>query len=132
MPQLQQVILKDRASTPVNHTFNPRNIVGGVGELVETQGVPIGENRLTVSLRKTNNGRYKGTVKLSIPQVATRIIDGIETPVVTRVAYVDLNVDFAGTSSTEERNNAIGLMQSALDPSKVLLNDTLVNLEGVY
>lgn len=132
MPQLQSMVLKDRASTPVNHTFTPRNIVGGVGELVESQGVPVGENRFTISLRKTQNGRYKGVAKLSVPQVATRIIDGVETPVITRVAYVDVQVDFASTSSTEERNNVIGMIQDALSPTNKLVNDTFVNLEGVY
>lgn len=132
MPQLQNAILKDRASTPVNHTFTPRDIKGNVGELVESQGVPVGENRLTVSLRKTANGRYKGVVKLAIPEVATQTINGVSTPVVVRTAYAEVNVDFSATSSEEERNNAIGMLHSALAPTVVLVNDTLVKLEGIY
>ena len=132
MPQLQNAVLKDRATTPVNHTFTPRDIKGNVGELVETRGVPVGENRLTVSLRKTANGRYKGVVKLAIPEVATQTINGVSTPVVVRTAYAEVNVDFSATSSQEERNNAIGMLHSALAPTVVLVNDTLVKLEGIY
>lgn len=132
MPQLQTAVLKDRQATPVNHTFTPRNIVGGVGELVETQGVPIGENRFTISQRKTANGRYKAVIKLAIPEVANQIINGVDTPVIVRTAFVELSTDFASSSSLQERNNAIGMMQSALNPAVVLVNDTLVNLEGIY
>lgn len=132
MPQLQKVVLKDRQSTPVEHTFTPRNIVAGVGELVETQGVPVGENRLTVSLRKTGSGRYKGVVKLTVPTVVTEMINGIETPKIVRSAFGELHVDFASTSSTAERNDLLGLLQSALDSKTAVINDALVNLEGIY
>lgn len=132
MPQLQNAVLKDRQTVPVNHTFTPRNIVGGVGELVESQGVPVGENRLTVSLRKTSNGRYKGVVKLAIPVVASQTVNGVVTPVIVRTAFAELTTDFASTSSQDERNDMIGMLASALAPGVVLINDTLVKLEGIY
>lgn len=132
MPQLQPLILKDRAATPVSHNFAPRNIANGVGELVETSGVPIGEARFTISMRKTPTGRYKGVIKLAVPEVQTEIIDGISRPTVVRTGFAELSVDFAASSTTEERNNVIGMIQDALTPSKALVNDTLVKLEGVY
>lgn len=132
MPQLQTTILKDRATPVADRTFTPRNIVGNVGELVESQGVPVGEGRLTVSLRKTASSRYKGVVKLAVPQVAAQIVNGVSTPIVVRTAYAEVHVDFAATSSQEERNNIVGMIQSALNPSNTLVNGMLVNLEGVY
>nr|URG15408.1 MAG: coat protein [Leviviridae sp.] len=132
MPQLQQMVLQDRANPPVDHTFTPRNIVGGVGELVESQGVPVGEKRFTVSLRKTQNGRYKATLKLAIPVVAAKLVDGISTPTVVRTAYVEVNTDFAGTSSQEERADAIGLMTSALASDNTMINSVVTDLEGIY
>lgn len=132
MPQLQQMVLQDRANPPVDHTFTPRNIVGGVGELVESQGVPVGEKRFTVSLRKTQNGRYKATLKLAIPVVAAKLVDGISTPTVVRTAYVEVNTDFAGTSSKEERDDAIGLMASALASDNAMINSVISDLEGIY
>lgn len=132
MPQLQTTVLKDRASPVVDHTFTPRNIVGNVGELVESQGVPVGESRMTISLRKTPQGRYKGVLKLAVPEVVAQTINGVSTPVIARTAFVEVSVDFASTSSSEERDNAIGMIQSALDPSTTLVNGVFVNLEGVY
>lgn len=132
MPQLQTTILKDRASPVVDHTFTPRNIVGNVGELVESQGVPVGESRMTISLRKTPQGRYKGVLKLAVPEVVAQTINGVSTPVIARTAFVEVSVDFAATSSSEERDNAIGMIQSALDPATTLVNGVFVNLEGVY
>lgn len=132
MPQLQTTVLKDRASPVVNHTFTPRNIVGNVGELVESQGVPVGESRMTISLRKTPQGRYKGVLKLAVPEVVAQTINGVSTPVIARTAFVEVSVDFAATSSSEERDNAIGMIQSALDPATALVNGVFVNLEGVY
>jgi hypothetical protein len=41
-------------------------------------------------------------------------------------------VVFDEKSTKQERDDTIGLMASALGTSKVLINDALVNLEGVY
>lgn len=131
MPQLQELVLKDRAATPVNHNFTPRNIADGVGELVETTGVPVGESRLTINMRRANT-RYKGRLRIAVPVVVNQVVNGVTTPVVTRTAYVDLAVDFAAESTEAERNNLIGMLQDALTPAKVLVNDTLVKLQGVY
>ena len=131
MPQLQNLVLKDRAATPKDHTFTPRNIADGVGESVETTGVPVGESRHSISLRRTSD-RYKITQKLAVPVVAAQIINGISTPVVVRTAYVSVTFDFASTSSEAERNDLVGMLQSSYDPSKILVNDTIVKLQGVY
>lgn len=132
MPQLQTLVLKDRQATPVSHTFTPRNIAGGVGEVVESSGVPVGENRVTISLRKTPGGRYKGTLKMTFPIVQNQVVNGITTPVVVRSGYISVDTDFDATSSEAERNNAIGQLADALAIDKVLINDTLVKLQGVY
>lgn len=132
MPQLQPLVLMDRQAKPVAHTFTPRNIAGGVGEVVENSGVPVGENRVTISLRKTQGGRYKGTLKMVFPVVQNQVVAGITTPVVVRTGYISVETDFASTSSEAERNNAIGQLADALAIDKVLINDTLVKLQGVY
>jgi hypothetical protein len=131
MPQLQNVILKDRAATPKDHTFTPRNIADGVGETVETTGVPVGESRFTIGMRRVND-RYKATMKLAIPVVVNQTINGVTTPVVDRVAYADVKFDFSAKSTEQERNDIVGMLQSAFDPSKVLVNDTVVKLQGVF
>lgn len=133
MPQLQNVVLTDRTPvTPVNLTFVPRDIDSkGVATVVNNAGVPIGEKRCTVSMKKTN-ARYQGEVRLTLPVVVTETVNGVSRPVVVRTAYANLSVTFDEKSTEQERKDAIGLMASALETGKVLINDTLVKLEGVY
>jgi|SwirhirootsSR1_FD_contig_111_137615_length_3210_multi_2_in_0_out_0_2 hypothetical protein len=134
MPQLQNVVLKDRKSTPVDHTFTPKDIVDGVATVVETTGVPVGNSRLSLSLRETNGngGRYKAQLKLAVPVVATEVINGVSSPKVVRTAYADVTFTFDQTSSEAERNDLVGMLADALASTKVLVNDTVVKLQNVY
>jgi len=55
MPQLQNLVLTDRAVTPVNHTFTPINIdSNGVAVVGEVSGVPIGEPKYTLQNKRVN------------------------------------------------------------------------------
>lgn len=132
MPQLQNLVLTDRAATPVAHTFTPLDRTDGLGTVVESTGVPIGNNRVQVALNRTTQGRYKAVVKAQFPIVQTQTINGVSTPVILRTSYVDLTFTFDPASTTQERKDVVGMIQSALDPSKVLINDTVIGLQGVY
>lgn len=132
MPQLQNLVLTDRATTPVNHTFTPVNIDSNqVGVVAETGTVPIGESKFTLQNKRVN-GRFKVQLKLSVPVVQTQTINGVSTPVVVRTAYVDTTFTFDATSTEQERKDAVGMFQSSLDSSKTLVNDTVVKLQGVF
>lgn len=133
MPQLQNLVLTDRTPvTPVNFTFVPRDIdPNGVGAVVFSSGTPIGEKRCTVLMKKRNN-RYHGEVRLSLPVVVTETINGVASPVVVRTAHVALTATFDEKSTQQERDDAIGMLSSGLAVSKILINDALVKLEGVY
>lgn len=132
MPQLQTLVLTDRAATPVDHTFIPEQIVQGVGAVVESSGVPIGNSRVSVSTVRTQTGRYKSTVKYSFPKVQTETINGVDNPKVVRTAYADLTFTFEASSTEQERKDAVGMVMSSLDASKVLINDSVVKLQAVY
>lgn len=134
MPQLQNLVLTDRATPAVNHTFTPRDAnASGSGTVVESTGVPIGDLRATVGLTQTNGvGNYKGTVRLTLPVVQTQTINGVSSPVVVRTAYASCEFTFSPSSTEQERKDAVGMLMSALDPSKALVNDTLVKLQAVY
>lgn len=132
MPQLQNLVLTDRAATPVAHTFTPRDIVANVGTVEESTGVKIGDKSFSISNRKTANGRSKVTMKLAVPVVVNETINVVTIPTVSHVAYVDAVFSFDPKSSTQERKDVVGMFQSSLDPSKVLVNDTLIGLQGVY
>lgn len=133
MPQLNNLVLTDRAATPVAHTFVPRDIVNGIGTVAESSGIPLGENRVAIGLNRRNQtGRFKPTVNYTFPVVQTQTINGVSTPVIVRVAYATVTFNFDATSSEAERNNVVGMVQSSLDSSKTLINDTVVKLQGVY
>lgn len=132
MPQLQNLTLTDRAITPVVHTFTPDDIKSGVGRVVESTGVPLGANGVTVGLNKTAQGRYKATLKGTFPVVQNQTVNGITAPVVVRTAYAEVTFSFDSTSTEQERKDVVGMIQSAFDPSKLLVNDTVIKLQGVY
>ena len=53
MPQLQNLVLTDRAAPPVAHTFTPRDIRGNVGTVEESTGVKVGDKAFSISVRET-------------------------------------------------------------------------------
>lgn len=133
MPQLANLVLTDRAATPANHTFTPRDIVNNVATVEEaTGGVPIGFSRVSVSLNRTQGGRYKASLKGSFPIVQTQTINGVDSPIVVRTGYFDLTLAFDATSTEQERKDVVGMLASALDPSKTLVNDVITKLQAVY
>lgn len=133
MPQLTSVVLKDRATpTPVDHTFVKRDVRDGVGTVIETTGVPVGNSRLSVSARQSLSGFYKPVLKLVIPVVVTETINGVAMPKVIYTNSFEGTFTFSAFSTLEQRNNLVGMVRDALDPSKTLINDTLVKLEAVY
>jgi hypothetical protein len=132
MPALQSISVNDRATpTPVAHAFAPRDVSQGVGLVVNSTGVPVGEEKLTISMRKSGS-KYRGKLTLTAPVVVTETINGVSAPRVARTAYATLEVTFDETSSTQERTNLIGMIADALGTSKTLVHNTLVGLEGVY
>nr|UJQ85411.1 MAG: putative coat protein [Leviviridae sp.] len=133
MPQLQNLVLTDRTPvTPVAHTFTPRDITSdGVGHVGSSSGTPIGEQRASVSMKKRGN-RYKGEFRLVRPVVVTETINGVSVPSVSRTAYATLTVDFDERSTTQERDDMLGMVRTALDTGKVLTEGAFKNLEGVY
>lgn len=132
MPSIQSVVLTDRATTPVNHTLVP---VGrsptGVATVAKGDGTLIGETKMSISQRRSG-GKVKTRVLLAVPTTAVEVINGVNSPKVLRVGYADLTFTFESTHSEQERKNIVGMIQSALDPTKVLVNDTIVKQETVW
>ena len=131
MPQLQTLALTDRQATPVVHTFQPESINQNVGSVVENKDVPIGNPRYSISLRQTAKA-YKATLKFAVPVVASQTVNGVSTPTVVRTSYVNCEFEFAKTSTEQERKDVVGMFASSLAPGAVLVNDTVVKLQGVY
>jgi hypothetical protein len=81
---------------------------------------------------KKRNARYVGEVRLTLPVVVTETINGVDSPLVVRTAFAVCTFTFDEKSTSQERKNAVGMLASALGTSKTLVNDTLINLEGVW
>jgi hypothetical protein len=132
MPALQTVTVNDRTPvTPVAHVFTPKDVSSGAGLVVNSTGVPVSDEKLTVQMKKSGK-LYRGKLTLTDPVVATETINGISTPKLVRTAYATLDVTFDELSTTQERTDLIGMLANALATSVTLVHKALVDLEGVY
>ncbi|UUW21289.1 MAG: coat protein [Guiyang fiers-like virus 2] len=135
MGNLTNVVLTDRKATPVAHTFAPEGISpSGVATLIETTGVPVGNSRLSISKNVTSgqSGRIKVVLKLAVPVVVNETINGVSSPKVVRTAYADVTLTYDQTSSEAERNDFVGMLESAFKPAATVINGTAVKLEGIW
>jgi hypothetical protein len=126
------LVVNDRAGTPVAHTFTPDgDDVNGVHIYSEKTTVPAGNPRFTSSLR-SSNGKYRPSLKLQVPVVQTQTINGIDSPVVVRTAFAEVNFTFDALSSTQERADCVGLLYNSLAAAQTQVNDLVVNLSDTY
>lgn len=126
------LVVNDRAGTPVAHTFSPDgDDANGVHVFSEKTGVPAGNARFTAQLRYSK-GKYRPTTRLTVPIVQTQTINGVSAPVVVRTAYIELSATFDALSTTQERADAIGMFANSLSASQTMINDMIVNLSDIY
>lgn len=126
------LVLTDRAATPVAHTFSPDgDDANGVHVFSEKVGVPAGYSRYTASLRQTS-GKFRALLKLAVPVTQTQIINGVSNPVVVRTSYAELSFTFDALSSAQERADIVGMLASSLNASQAQINDMVVNVSDIY
>lgn len=131
MSQASSITVNDRETTPVAHTFAPRQIVPGAATFVEAASVPIGEKTLIIRTRKSDT-RYFVRVTLACPVLVTETINGVSVPKVPRVTFIDATFRYDDTSSEQERKNAVGMFANALAATQAVVNPTLTQLEGIW
>lgn len=131
MAQAASIVVNDRATTPVAHTFAPRRLETGLASFVEAGSVPIGERQLTIRWRKSGN-RFYQRVTLTSPALVTETINGVGVPTVPRVALIDATFRFDDTSTEQERKDAVGMFANALAASQTVVDKTVVGLEGIW
>lgn len=131
MPQLQAISLNDRETTPVAHAFVPSTVTDGVGVVSRYNGVLLGEETLSVSSRRAS-GKLRAKIVLRVPVVQNETINGIVKPNIVRTGFVAIDFVFDESSTEQERKNLIGMIQDALTPAKLLVNDAIVKGEGIY
>lgn len=133
MPALAPIVLKDGASTPVDHTFTPSKIdASGVASLQErVSGIPVGYPTLTASVRgpTPQSSNYKVVLKLTEPKVVTTTDSSGKA--VTSVDYTNIGtieLVISNRSLKQERKDLRILLSNALkDPAFVSIIDDLEN-----
>ena len=126
------LVLTDRASTPVEHTFTPDgDDTNGIHLFSEKSTVPLGNPKFTIGLRQTT-GKYKPSIKLQVPVVQSQTINGVSNPVIVRTSYAEIQFSFDGLSTAQERADVVGMLASALEASQTQINDLVVNLSDIY
>lgn len=132
MAQRTNLILKDRASTPVNHTFTPDGTdANGVHLFSEKVGVPASYPRFSAKLAP---GKQKArvTLKLVAPITQTQVINGVSNPVVVRTAYGEVNFTFDMLSTEQERADVVGMLAESLLATQAQINDMIVKMSDIY
>lgn len=126
------LVINDRAATPVAHTYSPDgDDANGVHQYSEKTTVPAGNPRFTAKLT-SSNGKYRPSLRLQIPVVQTQTINGVSSPVVVRTAYIEVNCTFDALSTLQERDDAVGLMVNSLAVAQTQIRDLVVNLSDIY
>jgi hypothetical protein len=126
------LVINDRATTPVAHTFSPDGTdVNGVHLFSEKTAVPAGNPRVGIKLGKKTN-RYEPTVSVVVPIVQTQVINGVSSPVVVRTARARLDFTFDSLSTDQERKDVVAFMANTLAASQTQVNDLLVGLSDIY
>jgi hypothetical protein len=128
MPQLTSIVLKD--GLEADQTFTPRGIVGGVATLVKSNGVPVGDVKITASHTRTQTGREKIVLKLQIPVVQDVTVNGISKPTVVRSAFADITFTVDQTSNDVERDHLVGYTWNLI--GNALTRSLVVDLEDIY
>jgi hypothetical protein len=134
MTQFAPVVLKDRHTPQVDHTFNPRGIEGGIATLVESvSGVPLADRRITIGQVRSANGRVKVTLKVALPVVQDVTVGGVTKPTIVRTAYADVTFNFDQASTTQERDDCVGFVEGLLAwTDNDMMMGTIVDLQGIY
>lgn len=132
MATRQNIVVNDRAATPVAHTFTPNGKTPtGWDSFTEKTPVTIGNPALNLRLAQ-GNGRYKPAMKLIVPVVQTQTINGVSTPVVVRTAFADVSFNFDGLSTEQERKDAVAFVANALAANQTMINALITGLEPIF
>lgn len=131
MAQAASIVVNDRATTPVAHTFAPRSITTDLASFVEVGSVPIGERRITVDSRFTG-GKYRIRLRVINPTLVLELINGVSVPKVPRTAYGEVTFTFDSTSNDQERKDTVSYIANALLSSQTMVTASLVGLEGIW
>jgi hypothetical protein len=132
MPQATTIVLTDGDST--DHSFTPEGRdANNVMLFKASNGVPIGDEKLSIGKSVTAQKRSKVSIRLASPVLATGAgDDGVARQVMTRVAYCDITFSFDGLSTTDERKNMRLMVSDLLGTGQTVSESIIDNLDSLY
>jgi hypothetical protein len=133
MPELTTLVLTDRALAPVDHTFSRSGgaDTNGAYTMRESADVPANSSNVRLSHRRTSNGNFITQMNAEFPVVATETVNGVDNSKLLRTAFCQMKFTFSKDSTSQERKDVIGMIQSALDATDPL-SLAAVQTEGFY
>lgn len=131
MPAATTITVNDRESSPVAHSFVPRDDGPSMYSFEEAAAVPAGNNSLVVRWTKDKEV-HRIRLTMALPKLVTETINGVNRYSVDYVNFIDFSVRFSNTSTEQERKNAIGMFANALAASQGVLNPVLTQVQGIY
>lgn len=130
---MANVVLTDRAGTPVNHTFTPQGSEGdGGGRYAKAASSSIGDYVFKINPRRTPSGRRKIDLDLSLPVLVTETVNGVNSYVVARTSRASVTFDFPPDSTLQERKDIVGMMYTALAASTSQVDSVITAGENVW
>jgi hypothetical protein len=133
MPSMANVVLTDRAGTPVNHTFTPQGSEGdGGGRYAKASASSLGDYVFKVVPRRTPTGRRKIDLDLSLPVLVTETINGVSSYAVARTSRASATFDFPADATLQERKDIVGMLYTALAAATSQVDSVLTVGENVW
>lgn len=129
--QIGTFTVNDRETTPVAHSFVPRDVPGNMAVFAEAGATPIGEKLYTVRWRNTPD-RRNVRITFAMPVTVNETINGVTRTAVDRLAYFDGNFRFDTRLTEQERKNFVGMLANSFGPSIAVIDKTLTGLESIW
>lgn len=132
MPATTTLSIYDRASTPVLHDYHPDGKVDDVWAFVESDGVPLGDRKITISKSVTSSKKRKLRIVLTDPVMTTETVNGVARQIEERIGYATVTFTFDESSTLQERKDLVGKTHGLLSESQTFMMAVLEDLQGIY
>jgi len=133
MPAITSITLDGNGG--VDHVFAPKftDMSKALVQWNMPGSAPVGDERLTFSVNRSQSGAQKVTIKLVLPKTQDVEIGGVTRPTVVRTAYVELSFTSADSAPIADRYEMLELVRSVVNnTTNAAINGAIVNLEPFY
>lgn len=129
MPAIGNIVLKDAAATPLDHTFSPVTTNGSKGEWANRSGTtPRGFETLQLEMAKPSGGSTAYRLKTGFNDPVEATVNGVVT--VVRNGSGSSSLNFSPDSTAQERLDILAMHASLY--SSAFVKAMVQNLEPAY